>query len=50
VRGEMKPVDKVRKCSECEELYEDGENLRCSLYDNAIVEDISEKQCQDSIK
>lgn len=37
-------------CSECLQLYADGSNHRCRMYDNAIIPNTDEKHCENSIR
>ncbi len=46
---ERKPISEVTKCAECDWLRYDKGKLRCMFYDGAIIEDASEKQCNDSV-
>lgn len=43
-------MDKVSACSECEYLIQDGNVNRCGHYDNAVIDDINEKHCKDSVR
>ncbi|GEM_PF-6973907 len=45
-----KPAYETDNCFECEWLMNDNGIMRCVLYDSAIIEDTSNKQCKDSIR
>ena len=47
---EKKPVEDAKTCTECEQLKNDNGVLRCTMFDRAIIEDATEKQCEDSIR
>lgn len=46
---DKKAREDAKECAECEQLWNDDGILRCRDYDNAIIEDIKEKNCKDSI-
>ncbi|WP_430139029.1 Com family DNA-binding transcriptional regulator [Paenibacillus lautus] len=37
-------------CSDCHQLYANGSNHRCMMYDNAVVPNTNEKHCEKSIR
>lgn len=46
---EKKSIKEITKCSECDWLKKDKKVFRCILFDGAIIEDLEEKQCKDSM-
>lgn len=44
-----KPIGETVSCSECEYLWNDEGVFRCRFFDNAKIEDIDEKHCEDSM-
>ena len=44
-----KSSEEAMTCTECEHLKNDKGILRCEMFDNAIIIDIKEKHCKDSI-
>ncbi|MBP1907091.1 phage FluMu protein Com [Paenibacillus turicensis] len=45
-----KNVGDASTCWECNQLHNDSGRQRCSMYDNAIIEDTSDKHCLDSVR
>ncbi len=47
---ETKPSEEAVSCVECEQLQNDNGIMRCLMYDGAMIEEVSEKNCIDSIR
>lgn len=44
-----KPVEDAENCYECEHLRTDAGSFHCVWFHNAVIEDVREKHCKDSI-
>lgn len=44
-----KAMEDASCCTECLHLIHDGQVHRCEVFGNAIIEDVQEKHCRDSV-